>query len=229
MERLYKGIRKFQQEKLRPDAEFYANLANGQSPDTLFFTCSDSRMDPNLITQSRPGELFIVRNIGNIVPFCNDLHKKTCTAAAIEFAINMLNISTIVLCGHSNCGAVKAMFLDDKEFSEMPNLKEWLDTASIVKENALKNTESPAYSDIITAAEKEHIKTQLEHLKSYPLILKALNEGKVSLQGWHYNIGTGAVYRYDEAKNSLEEIRCAEDGDRCSEGEPFREPCGDLG
>ena len=117
MERLYRGIRKFQQEKFLPDSQFYANLANGQSPDTLFFTCSDSRMDPNLITQSRPGELFIVRNIGNIIPVCNDLHKKTCTAAAIEFALNLLKISTIIVCGHSTCGAVKAMFLYDKEFS----------------------------------------------------------------------------------------------------------------
>lgn len=228
MERLYKGIRKFQQENFQPNSEFYAKLANGQSPDTLFFTCSDSRMDPNLITQSRPGELFIVRNIGNIIPFCNDLHKKTCTAAAIEFAINILNISTIVVCGHSTCGAVKAMFLDDKEFSEMANLKEWLDTAIVVKERALANTQSPAYSDIITAAEKEHIKTQLEHLKSYPLVIKALKEGKVSLQGWHYEIGTGAVFCYNEAKDSFEEIRCTDDGDRCSEGEPFGEPCGDI-
>ena len=229
MERLYRGIRKFQQEKFLPDSQFYANLANGQSPDTLFFTCSDSRMDPNLITQSRPGELFIVRNIGNIIPVCNDLHKKTCTAAATEFALNLLKISTIIVCGHSTCGAVKAMFLDDKEFSEMTNLKEWIDTAIVVKERALKCTESMAYADIITAAEKEHIKTQLEHLKSYPLIIKAMKEGKVSLQGWHYDIGTGAVYIYNEAKDSLEEIRCADEDDRCTEEEPFGEPCGDLG
>jgi len=228
MERLYRGIHRFQQEKHKPNEEFYANLAKGQSPDTLFFTCSDSRMDPNLITQSKPGELFIVRNIGNIIPVCNDLHKKTCTAAAIEFAINLLNVSTIIVCGHSTCGAVKAMFLDDKEFDEMGNLKEWIDTASIVREKALENTESPAYDDIITAAEKEHIKTQLQHLKSYPLITKALKEGKVSLQGWHYDIGSGAVYIYNEAKDTLEEIRCTDD-DSCSEGEPFGEPCGDLG
>ena len=103
------------------------------------------------------------------------------------------------------------MFLDDKEFSEMTNLKEWIGTAIVVKERALKCTESMAYADIITAAEKEHIKTQLEH------------------QGWHYDIGTGAVYIYNEAKDSLEEIRCADEDDRCSEGEPFGEPCGDLG
>ncbi|MDP2688505.1 MAG: carbonic anhydrase, partial [Deltaproteobacteria bacterium] len=212
----------------RREEKFFLDLAKGQAPDTLFFTCSDSRVDPNLITQSKPGELFIVKNVGNIIPLCNDLFKKTCTAAAIEFALNLLNISSIVVCGHSSCGGVRAMFRDPKDFTGMENLKEWIATAKVVKEKALEKAESACFDEIISIAEKEHIKTQLEHLKTYPLVQNALNEGKVALHGWHYEIATGIIYSYDERNDCFEKIDHNENH-RSADADPFEEPCGDLG
>ncbi|MFQ5735583.1 MAG: carbonic anhydrase [Thermodesulfobacteriota bacterium] len=227
MDRLYKGIRKFQQEHFRQEEEFYNNLARGQAPDTLFFTCSDSRVDPNIITQSKPGELFIVKNVGNIIPVCNDLYKKTCTAAAIEFALIMLNIADIVVCGHSSCGAVRAMFRDARDFNGMDNLKEWVDTALAVKDRSIEKTDSTSFDDIISTAEKEHIIMQLDHLKTYPLVRKGIDEGKLALHGWHYDIGSGAIYSYNEFTDSFDKID--HNDDECdTEPDPFEEPCGDL-
>lgn len=228
MDRLYRGIRKFQQEHFRGDEDFYLNIDKGQAPDTLFIACSDSRVDPNLITQSKPGELFIVKNVGNIIPACDSFYKKTCTAAAIEFAINMLDIAHIVVCGHSNCGAIKALFGDEKELAEMDNLKEWIDTLKAVKQRSFEKAVSLSYEDIIAAAEQEHIKTQLAHLKTYPLVRKALAEGKVTLHGWHYEIGTGTIHCYNEAKDAFDRINHNEE-DREPTAGSFEEPCGDMG
>lgn len=228
MDRLYSGIRKFQQEHFRGGENFYLNLAKGQAPDTLFFTCSDSRVDPNLITQSKPGELFIVKNVGNIIPACDSFYRKTCTGAAIEFAINMLNVANIVVCGHSSCGAIKAMLGDEKDLAGMDNLKEWINTLNAVKERSIEKTESLAYDDLVSTAEQEHIKAQLEHLKTYPLVRKALAEGKVTLHGWHYEIGTGTIHCYNEAKDAFDRINHNEE-DREPTAGPFEEPCGDMG
>jgi carbonic anhydrase len=129
MDRLYRGVKKFREEHYKKNKDYYQELSKGQSPDTLFITCSDSRVDPNLLTSSKPGELFIVKNVGNIIPTETTPWKKTCIATAIEYAISVLKVSHIVICGHCDCGAMKALNMDLREFLEMPNLRDWLETA----------------------------------------------------------------------------------------------------
>lgn len=206
MERLFRGIRKFQKLHYKREQEFFQKISKGQSPDVLFFACSDSRVDPNLITQSKVGELFIVRNVGNIVPANNPFHKKTCTAAAIEFALLVLKVTDIVVCGHSDCGALKALYYDKKDFEDKPNLREWLDTASEVKEDVLSQLKDPSYKKRIEMTEKKYLIRQIENLKTYPLVNEALKEGKINIHGWYYDICTGAVYTYNERRNIFEKI-----------------------
>lgn len=225
MERLYKGIQKFQQTHFKKEEDYFKHLSKGQSPDVLFFTCSDSRVDPNLITQSKPGELFIVKNVGNIVPPCLPMRKKTCTAAAIEFAILKLKITDIVVCGHSDCAALKALYLDEKDFDEMPNLKDWVETASNVRELVLRNNHDPSYKARIEMTEKEYIIQQLDNLRTYPLITEALKEERLTLHGWYYEIGTGTIYAYNNKSRAFDRIHCKEQD---LEIKCCADPCEDL-
>ena len=133
MDRLYKGIWNFQKSYFRNEEDFFRRLSEGQSPEVLFITCADSRVDPNLVTQSRPGELFIVRNVGNIIPPYDAIKDKNSVAAAIEFAVLDLRVKDIIICGHSDCGAMQALYRDEKEFNNMPHLREWLQLADSVK------------------------------------------------------------------------------------------------
>src|SRR4030065_2910317 len=130
MEKLYKGIHKFQESYFKKEENFFKRLSKGQKPEVLFITCADSRIDPNLVTQSNPGELFIIRNVGNIIPPYDAIKDKNSVAAAIEFAVLLLEVMDIIVCGHSNCGAMQALDKDDREFGNMPHLKDWLKIAS---------------------------------------------------------------------------------------------------
>lgn len=225
MERLFKGIKKFQQEHFKKEEEFFSKISKNQSPDVLFFTCSDSRVDPNLITQSKPGELFIVKNVGNIVPACNTMRKKTCTAAAIEFALLMLKVTDIVVCGHSDCGALKALYYDEKDFGEMPNLKDWVDTASNVKNKVMSHLHDPTYKAKMEMTEKEYIIQQLENLKTYPLVAEAIKEEKLNIHGWYYEIGTGTVFAFNKRTGDFDRIHYSEHDDLKSFS---RESCEDF-
>lgn len=212
MQRLYKGIQKFQQLHHKKDEEFYSELSKGQSPDVLFFACSDSRVDPNLITQSKPGELFIVKNVGNIIPANGPRWNKSCTAAAIEFSLLVLKVPDIVICGHSDCGAMKALYYDEKDFSEMPNLRDWVNTAKNVKD-AVEHEKNPdpSYKARKELTEKMHVMLQIENLMSYPIVREAVEEEKLTLHGWYYDIKTGLVHAYDRHNNTFEPIQCEDD------------------
>lgn len=218
MDRLYKGIKKFQREHYSSNKEFFESIGDGQSPDTLFITCSDSRVDPNLITNSRPGELFIVKNVGNIVPTETTPWKKTSIATAIEYALNVLKVQYIVVCGHSDCGAMKALTMDLREFHDMPNLRDWLDTVSNSKEMLTSLDTDTSFTERLKKTTRRHIVTQIENLKTYPIVYKAVKEGKVSLYGWYYDIPTGTVHIYNEKKDEFESIAVSED-----DSEPFSE------
>ena len=206
MERLYKGVKKFKETYFPKEEALFKRLAEGQSPDTLFFSCSDSRIDPNIITQSKPGELFIVKNIGNIVPSCSPQWKKSGAAAAIEYALVFMNITNIIVCAHSDCGAMKALYMDAESFKESPHLKEWIDTAQPVRDRVerLNNKLSLTERNELTA--KEHVIVQLKNLKTFPVVTRALEAGKLSLHGWYYDIGSGEIHAYNETKKTFEEI-----------------------
>lgn len=206
MERLYRGIRRFQESFFKKEEDFFKRLSNNQEPDVLFITCSDSRVDPTLVTQSKPGELFIVRNVGNIIPPFNALKDKNSIIAAVEFAVLVLKVTDVIVCGHSNCGAIKALYMEDKELDTMPHLKDWLRLASNVKENVAKFFSGSPREIVQTVTEKENVLAQIENLQTYPFMAQALKEGRLFLHGWHYDIGTGGMYAYSPKTTNFELI-----------------------
>jgi carbonic anhydrase len=206
VEKLYKGIHEFRESYFAKEEDFFKRLSEEQNPDVLFITCSDSRVDPNLVTQSRPGELFIVRNVGNIIPPYNAIKDKNSVAAAIEFAVLALKVKDIIICGHSGCGAMEAIYRDDKEFEHMPHLRDWLKIASPVKDvvNSFYQGKTGAARHRIT--EEENILIQLRNIETYPFVMQALNKGAIHLHGWYYDIGSGEVYSYNPSKDAFELI-----------------------
>ncbi|MDI6728008.1 MAG: carbonic anhydrase [Thermodesulfovibrionales bacterium] len=206
MEKLYKGIHKFQESYFKKEENFFKRISKGQTPDVLFITCSDSRVDPNLVTQSKPGELFIVRNVGNIIPPYDAIKDKNSVAAAIEFAVLALKVKDIIVCGHSNCGAMQAIFKDEKEFDNMPHLRDWLRLALPVKKMIEKYCPNAHGESRQRIAEEENILAQLQNIQTYPFVVQALKKGKIYLHGWYYNIETGRICAYNPKKDMFEEI-----------------------
>lgn len=206
MEKLYKGIHHFQSSFFKKEEEFFRRLSEGQNPEVLFITCSDSRIDPALVTQSRPGELFILRNVGNIIPPYDAIKDKSSVAAAIEFAVISMKVKDIIVCGHSNCGAMEALYCDSKEMDGMPHLKEWLDIASPVKKMVGELFPESSPSECRKIAEKENILLQLRNIQTYPFVAEALKKKEVYLHGWYYDIGTGDIYAYIPRKDKFERL-----------------------
>ncbi len=204
MERLYKGIHKFQQSFFKKEEEFFKRLSKRQTPEVLFITCADARVDPNLVTQSRPGELFIMRNVGNIIPPYDAIKDKNSVAAGLEFAVLELKVADIIVCGHSNCGAIQVLHKDARELEGMPHLREWVWIAAPVKElvDSYYSHETPERRNRIT--EKENVLAQLRNIQTYPFVAEALKEGTLFLHGWYYDIGTGMVSAYNPATDEFE-------------------------
>jgi len=194
------GVVRFQNEVYPQKKELFEALSKGQSPEALFITCSDSRIETAMITQTEPGELFICRNAGNIVP-----PHTTYTGgmtASIEFAVAALNVPHIVICGHTECGAMKGA-MDLGGLDALPHVKEWLaySKAAVSAVDAV----APEADD----AERMHLLLeqnvilQLQHLKTHPSVAARLAKGDLKLHGWVYDIKTGAVKAYDAATNSF--------------------------
>jgi len=194
VERLVHGLHHFQQHVFRPQREFFERLATGQAPDTLFITCSDSRINPNLITQTEPGELFIIRNAGNMVPPHNRLPGGE--AATVEYAVAALGVSDIVICGHSQCGAMKAL-VDPTLLADMPVVASWLEYADTTRRIAKTRYGHLSGSELLEVVVAENVLVQIEHLRTQPAVAAALASGELRLHAWVYAIETGEVLAYD--------------------------------
>lgn len=197
MQKLVQGLHQFQSQVFSSHKELFERLEKGQTPETLFITCSDSRIDPNLITQTGPGELFIVRNVGNLIARYDE-HVGS-TAAAIEFAVAALQVKNIIVCGHSNCGAMKAV-LEPDSIEGLPAMKAWMthaaETSRLVREN-YGHLEGEAQ---LTATVEENVLVQLENLRTHPSVATAMGRDGLKVHGWVYKIQTGEVFAYDAAQ-----------------------------
>jgi carbonic anhydrase len=206
VDRLYKGIYRFQRSYFKKEEEFFKRLSRDQNPEVLFITCADARVDPNLVTQSKPGDLFIVRNVGNIIPPYDAIRDKNSVAAAIEFAVLELRVADIIICGHSNCGAIQTLFQEESDLKDMPHLRDWIRIALPVKEIMDKHYAHVSLDFRNRIAEKENILAQLRNIQTYPFVVKALEEGKLFLHGWYYDIGTGNISSYNPVTDTFEMI-----------------------
>jgi len=192
MKNLLPKLRKFSQEVFPTQKPLFESLSLGQKPHTLMITCSDSRIDPNLVTQTQPGELFVVRNAGNIVPPFGA--SKGGEEAAIEFAIDGLGVSNIVVCGHSHCGAMSAL-MGKVNLDALPSVKGWLDHAQTTRRRlaAAQLNREPSAGEVA----EENVLAQVDNLKTHPAVSAALRQGRIHIFGWVYHFETGNVAIYD--------------------------------
>lgn len=187
---LLPGLRKFSETVFPKQKKLFDELSAGQKPHTLLITCSDSRIDPNLVTQTSPGELFVVRNAGNIVPSYGA--SATSEAAAIEFAIG-LGVTNIVVCGHSQCGAMSALG-NRLDLDQLPSVKCWLMHAHATQKR-IERFKDPV--DAIKVVE-ENVLVQIDNLKTHPSVSAALRNGTVHIFGWIYHFEDGQISVYDK-------------------------------
>jgi len=194
-----KGHESFQKIKFKKNEERFKKLVEeGQNPKALFIGCSDSRVMPALITGSKAGDLFIVRNIGNFVaPFKPDAEFHA-TASAIEYAVSVLEISDIIVCGHSDCGAISALYKEFVPTSENIHTIKWLELGIEAKRVALRACENESKENLLHYTEKLSVVFQLENLLTYPAVKKGVENESIFLHGWHYDIKNGHIEYYDD-------------------------------
>lgn len=172
-------------------------VKNGQHPKALFIGCADSRVVPNLITQTAPGDLFVLRNVGNFVaPYKPDVDFHA-TASGIEYAVTALKVSEIIICGHTHCGAIEALYSGVSE-PEFIHTKKWLSLGEKAKELALSSLpKEVSKTELLRLTEKLSVVFQIENLLSYPVVKDAVDKGEIHIHGWIYDIESGNIEYYD--------------------------------
>ncbi len=198
MERLFNGYMKFMAEDFERHRDLFQEISRKQNPHTLFIGCSDSRVVPNLITQTDPGELFIVRNIANIVPPYRQTEEYVATTSVIEYAVLALKVDTIVVCGHSNCGGCAALNLPPERLDHLPHVRKWLEVSREVKGRVdrLMTGDSPEEREWLT--EQVNVLVQMKNLLTYPYVAERYRQGNLNIHGWHYIIETGEIYNFND-------------------------------
>ena len=192
LEQLKDGVRRFRSEVFPEREEMFREAANSpQRPHTLFITCADSRIDPNEITGASTGEVFVTRNIGNMVPAYGEMLGGV--SAVIEFAVSALHVRHIAVCGHSDCGAMKAL-IDPASLGGMPTVASWLKNAHAALSVARTLTEKQGATDrLLPTLTERNVLLQMQHLRTHPSVAGAIAQGELTLSGWIYEIGTGEV------------------------------------
>jgi carbonic anhydrase len=203
MQKLVQGLHKFRSEIFQSHQDLYGALAKGQHPEALFITCSDSRVNPNLITQTQPGDLFILRNAGNIIPPHGAVNGSE--AATIEFAVAGLGVRHIVVCGHTLCGAMRGL-IEPQCLESMPAVQAWLANAEVTRRvirDSYGHLEGPAQ---LTITVEENVLAQIENLRTHPSIKDGVTRGQLALYAWVYKIETGEVFQYEHERGQFERI-----------------------
>ena len=200
MQKLIEGLHHFQTEIFGTQRELFERLAEGQSPEVLFITCSDSRINPNLLTQTEPGELFILRNAGNIVPPYSA--SPGGEAATIEFAVAGLHVKDIIICGHSHCGAMKGL-LNPPPSRDFPALTQWLSHAELTRRVVQDTYTDRTADELLNVTIQENVLAQMDNLRTHPVVASGLARGALKLHGWVYKIETGDVFAYETASGQF--------------------------
>jgi carbonic anhydrase len=195
MDRLIEGYKRFLNEKFPARKNEFHLLAEMQAPEYLFITCSDSRIVPDLILGTGPGDLFITRNAGNVVPVsANDVDG--CTAT-IEYAVEVLKVKHAILCGHSDCGALKAA-IDRRNLEHLPKARRWLHHVEAAFANRQPINPADGEAAELASLIRGNVVAQLKNLREQPAVAQAVVEGRLSVYGWYYDILTGGIEQYDE-------------------------------
>jgi carbonic anhydrase len=199
LERMLQGARRFKEKEFPSRKALYEQLTKeGQRPHTLFITCADSRLDPELLTGSGPGDIFVSRNIGNIVPAYGGMLGGV--TAVIEYAVAALQVKQIIVCGHTDCGAMKSL-LKPEVLDQLPTVKRWLLSAEAAVSVSEALTSKEDGHRFLSELVEQNVLLQMNHLRTHPSVAGRLARGNLSLYGWVFNIASGAVSMYNAEQN----------------------------
>ena len=204
MEKILTGVSRFRHYEYEHNRELFQSLARRQqNPIALFITCADSRVNPNLITQTDPGDLFLIRNAGNIVP----PHGGSVggEAATLEYSVEVLGIRNIIICGHSQCGAMGAL-LQERMLDGLPASKAWFAHAEATRRIVRHKYRDLPHEELLVAASEENVLVQLNNLSTHPSVAARLASGELSVFGWYYDIGSGQILQYDQSLGHFAEL-----------------------
>jgi carbonic anhydrase len=204
MDKLFKGIAQFRQDDFESHKELFQSLRRTQKPHTLFIGCADSRVVPDLITRTMPGELFTVRNIANLVPPFRHTEEYVGTTSSIEYAVLALEVKNIVVCGHSNCGGCAAMNQPAEQLAHLPNVRRWLEISREVRGRVDRqmDVECPEKREWLT--EQINILVQMRNLLTYPYVKQRYQQGILNIYGWYYIIETGEIFNFNDQNETFE-------------------------
>jgi carbonic anhydrase len=201
--RIAKGVSKFQSEIFPAQREMFERLQLGQDPLALFITCADSRVNPNLVTQTNPGEIFIERNPGNMVPpYVEFVGGVT---AGVEYAMLVLKVPVIVVCGHTDCGVMRAL-LYPEQVESMPGVRHWMSHGYTARNRMLKVFSDSPEQDQLRHMTELNVLAQIEHLKTHPSVRARLESEEIEIRGWVYDIGAGSVREFNPSTGRFENM-----------------------
>lgn len=195
MDHIIDGVLRFQRDVYPNKAALYRELCLAQAPTALFIGCSDSRVVPEMLTQQGPGELFVVRNAGNIVPPYSD--KPGGVTASIEYAVAVLGIPDIVVCGHSGCGAMTAIQSGSASLEKLPSVARWLHYADAARDAVARTHAAASPAEYLDALVHENVLAQLDNLLTHPVVADAIAAKQLRVHGWVYDMRGGSVETYD--------------------------------
>src|SRR5262245_14521824 len=210
VEKLIAGVQRFRRKEFAQNRAFFEQLASKQQkPMALFITCSDSRVNPNLITHTEPGDLFLIRNAGNIVP---PYHASGGgEIATVEYSVEVLGIRDIIVCGHSQCGAMQAL-LRPESLPRLPAVQAWCNYAESTRRIVQQKYRHLPADQLVRAATEENVLVQMNNLSTHPCIAARLASGELSVYGWYYDIGAGQIFQYDQPRGRFFELN----GEACA-------------
>lgn len=200
MDRILKGLSRFQKRVYPKQRDLFQKLALGQRPDALFITCADSRIDPCLLTQTRPGELFICRVIGNIVPPYPDAIGGV--SATVEYAVGVLGVPDVIICGHTDCGVMKGV-LNPDALEPLTSVSAWLNYAQPARQAVAQLQPVHTETEHLLAVAERNVVEQLRNLRTHPAVAARLDQGDLNLHGWIYDLGEGVVTAYDSGQDAF--------------------------
>lgn len=203
LKRIKKGLERFQKHTYKEYETLYHKLESTQHPHTLFIACSDSRVSPEWLMDTEPGEVFTVRNIANTVPSYETGPNDVTTLSTIEYAVEVLEVEEIIICGHSNCGGCAAALLEEEQLTHLPYTKDYLKPLKLVREKMEQEASNESPAAKARLMEQLNVVEQMNHLKEFPFIKKRMEKGELEIEGWRYDIGTGEIAVYDEQKEQF--------------------------
>lgn len=205
MRKIASGIKRFQQNVYPRYRQMFEGLALGQSPETLLITCSDSRVVPEMITQSQPGELFVYRNAGNMVPAYRT-GDGSATFATIEYAVAVLRVNNLIVCGHSDCGAMRGV-LHPEKVAALPGVDKWLRQADCARRIVCEHHSHLTDEEKLPVLTRQNVLAQLESVKTHPSVALAMSRGELELHGLYYDISSGSVSAYHPDEGEFSAVR----------------------